>query len=133
MDSFFAFDETLSTIDDHTMGVIGDYLIYQNKDAITTKNCFEEIEKAKTFTSTQLLYLKGLFEDELVLIPNSTPKQSMITHLNYISQFKPIVLLTKQRYEQQGSDKSILSKSVRVRSFSEIVTLIESDEDFEVW
>ena len=130
---FLAFDETLCEIDSHSIGVIGDYLTYQDKSAITTQNCFEEIEKAGKFTNEQLSYLKGLFEDELVSMPDLTPKESIITHLNYISQFKQITLLTKQGYEQRGRDKLLLDKAVKIIEFSDFIRTIESDENFEVW
>ena len=130
---FLAFDETLGEIGSHSIGVVGDYIVYQNKPAITTQNCFDEIKKLGKFTDTQLSYLRGLFEDELISMEGLNPKQSIITHLNYISQFKPIILLTENEYEQRGSDNSFLNKAVKVMEFSEFITNIESDENFEVW
>ena len=74
---FLAFDETLCDLDSHSIGVIGDYLIYQDKSAITTQNCFDKIKESGKFTDGQISYLSGLFEDELVSMPDLTPKKSI--------------------------------------------------------
>lgn len=132
--SFYAFDETLKNADDHTVGIIGDYLIYLNKEAITTQNCWDDVVASIKFTPTQLIYLRGLFENEFISIDGKTPEESIIIYLNYISQFRSLVLITGKVYNQQGrGEPTLLTRAVKIKTPSSFISEIEADEDFEVW
>lgn len=131
------FDDSIKDVDPFIVGRIGDYLTYQNKVASTTKNCLDAVKEALPLEINKIM--QGIFDDYTIYYDKKTPQESIITFLNYQTQLKPVILITKYRYQQKGYDSeipshsNILSRGVKVYSFDDAIEYIEGDEDYSVW
>lgn len=128
----FAFDETIANIDFSELGTIGDYYYtFLNREAITSFQCWEKTKEILKDKEKKIPVIRGIFRDELPSIPEDGLKEGIVKLLNYTSQQRKVILITKKNsteYENIG-----ISKSVIIKSVSSVIYDIEKDESFQVW
>ncbi len=130
--SIFAFDETLE--DEIKKGIcniknILDYLVYKNQEGTITSDCWEKIKNSGDISNSRKGVLKGSLD--IKNIDKGDTTVSTVSCLNYESQFKPIILITKKDSAQLSG--ASLKSVVRVKEFKEVSEEIKKDEDFFVW
>ena len=130
--SFFSFDETLEdeikeTIDN--LKDILDYLVYKNQEGLITIDCWETIKESDFITEQTKMLLRGSFD--IKDINKGKPELSTVSCLNFESQFKPMILITRKDAEEFTSLG--LKNVVRVVDYKEVAKKIKEDEDFFMW
>lgn len=130
--SFLAFDESIE-LELNNCGIsniqsILDYLVYKNQEGIITCACFKKIADSQ-ISDMKKKIIKGSLE--IRDIQEDDLNKSIVSCLNFESQFKPITLITKKDSTQLRSLG--LKNVVKIVTFKEASQKINEDEDFFVW
>jgi len=123
----FAIDDTLIDqleISREAVKCLCDYVPYSNQKILTSIDCWKRIEESNIPDEVKKL-LRGSTRRET---STNDCISSIVNLLNFESQFKIILLITRRNYSTVG-----LKENVQVISFALAHKLIEEDEEFEEW